>query len=85
MKQEHGDNQESSGQVFLVRLWPAEGSAGAQWHGKVQNIVHGEASSFAELPALIDCLLTLLPGQKGGHEPAEAETTNEEPGRRAQV
>ena len=86
MKRARADNQEDSGQVFLVRLWPAEGAAGgAHWRGKVQNIIRGEASNFDDLPSLIDCLLTLLPDQDRGHEPAGAATTNEEPGRRAQL
>ena len=85
MKEHHGDDQEDSGQVFLVRLWPAEGAAdGAHWRGKVQNIIHGEASVFDDLPSLIDCLVTLLPDRDGRHEPTGAETTNEEPGRREQ-
>jgi hypothetical protein len=47
---------------------------GAQWRGKVQNIVHGEASNFADLPALVNCLLALLPGQAEG----QVKSTEEE-------
>jgi hypothetical protein len=74
-QRERTDDQESSGHIFLVRVWPGEGMAGgAQWRGKVQNIVHGEASNFADLPALVDCLLALLPGQAEG----QVKSTEEE-------
>jgi hypothetical protein len=53
---------EPSGHIFLLRLWPVEGTAeDIQWRGKVQNIVQGEAANFTDLSDLADCLLALLP------------------------
>ena len=56
--------------LFLLRLWADDGANGQRrWHGRVQNIVHGEARNFAEWPALIDCLQSMLPGVETGQPP----------------
>ena len=48
--------------LFLLRVWVHDpGDGQKRWHGKVQNIVYGEAQHFKEWSALIDCLLSMLP------------------------
>ena len=48
--------------LFLVRLWPGEDANGqAQWRGKVQHMVSGEARYFQDWTTLIDLLCAILP------------------------
>jgi hypothetical protein len=61
---------EPSGHIFLLRLWPVEGTAeSSQWRGKVQNIVRGEAANFTDLSALAECLLAMLPAPTANPDP----------------
>lgn len=49
-------------QFFLVRLWsdPA-GEGKAEWHGRLQHVLSGEAHSFGNLAMLLDVLIAVLP------------------------
>jgi hypothetical protein len=48
--------------LFLVRLQAVEWAAGElRWHGRVQQVVSGEAYGFAGWPELIEHLSTMVP------------------------
>ena len=52
--------------LFLVRVWTedaGDGSGRAEWHGKVQRVVNGEARYFHDWPELVDLLLAMAPGE----------------------
>ncbi len=68
------DTREEAAYLFLVRLWPGEATGGhRQWHGKVQNVLYGEADSFDGLPALTERLISLLPPLEAAQEPVPTE------------
>ncbi len=49
--------------LFLVRMWTADARDGdrrAEWHGRVQRAVDGEAHQFDGWQNLVDLLLTML-------------------------
>jgi hypothetical protein len=53
-------------QLFLVRLWPEQGSDGeTEWHGKLQHVLSGEARPFHGCPALLEALLEMLKEDQG--------------------
>ncbi len=48
--------------LFLVRLQAVEWAGGEpRWHGRVQQVVSGEAYGFAGWPELIEHVLAMLP------------------------
>ena len=50
-------------ELFLVRLWthtPDTGGGEVSWYGKVQKTVDGQSHSFADWPALIDLLISMM-------------------------
>lgn len=50
-------------ELFLVRLWTrtsAGGSGEVSWYGRVQKTVDGQSHSFADWPALIDLLVSMM-------------------------
>lgn len=46
--------------LFLVRLWLDQGHGGdSVGYGKVQHVITGESSAFADWSSLVDCLASL--------------------------
>ena len=59
--QMHTSNMHSS-HLFTVRLWAEElDESRAEWRGKVQHVISGEAHYFREWSKLADCILAMLP------------------------
>lgn len=52
-------NVDGASQLFLLRLWPGA-PGGPEWCGKVQHVMSGEASDFADWPMLVACLQQML-------------------------
>ena len=58
--------------LFLVRVW-TEGAVGedgngtgeAEWHGRVQRVIDGEAHQFDNLQGLVELLLKMLSESEG--------------------
>jgi hypothetical protein len=66
--------QYESSSLFLVRMWLEDsGNGQAEWQGKVQYVLSGEARSFSDLPELLEALLDLLPQGNTGR-PMSSET-----------
>jgi hypothetical protein len=70
MATRHGNHEGT--QLFLLRLWREEDpqATGAKdgpdretaprWHGKVQQVVHGEAHAFTSWEMMIACIEAML-------------------------
>jgi len=53
-------------QLFTVRLWIEDlGDSRAEWRGKVQHVLSGEASYFRDWPSLVAFLDERLRGLSG--------------------
>jgi hypothetical protein len=58
--------------LFLIRLWTQEVkdaedvAGGAEWHGKVQRVVDGEAHQFEDWQSLVDLLRSMLTTSRVG-------------------
>ena len=67
------NKQNEPSSLFLVRMWLEDrGSGQAEWQGKVQYVLSGEAQSFCDWQELVDAFQQLLP--------AEDSSRNYEPG-----
>jgi len=57
------DEHRVRSQLFTVRLWLEDlGDGRAEWRGKVQDALSGEACYFRDWPSLIAFLDDRLPG-----------------------
>jgi len=55
------DQPRHRSQLFTVRIWPEDlGDGRAEWRGRVQHVLSGEAHYFREWPALIAALNAML-------------------------
>lgn len=63
-----GRQQETSSQVFIVRLWEEATPGGGEWHGRVQHVLRGESRSFAGLEMLIGHMQSMLRPPTGPRE-----------------
>lgn len=52
-------SKEGVSQLFLLRLWPGE-PGGPEWCGKLQHVMSGEASDFADWSMLVSSLQQML-------------------------
>jgi hypothetical protein len=69
---------EKRSQLFTLRLWPEEVTAGhTEWRGKIQRVLGGESVCFQSWDAMMDFLLKNL-GETGETE-AEVQTEEKEP------
>jgi hypothetical protein len=60
-------------QLFLVRLWVGDvgDDSKAEWSGRVQHVLSGQAHSFHDWLGLIDLLLAMLPPLEAGQQTGE--------------
>jgi hypothetical protein len=71
------NKQSEPSSLFLVRMWLEDrGNGQAEWQGKVQYVLSGEARSFCDWQELVDALLQLLPsgGSSQNYEPGSAKS-----------
>ena len=65
-------SEQSQSDLFLVRVWPAQGAQEmrdheAAWHGRVQHVLTGEAHSFENLNILVSKLEGMMHGSAAAH------------------
>lgn len=57
----NGPNETKSSHLFILRLWSEEDEEGnAEWCGKVQHVITGQAQPFRTWPSLVDLLREML-------------------------
>jgi hypothetical protein len=60
------DQPQHRSQLFTVRIWPEDlGDGRAEWRGRVQHVLSGEAHYFREWPALVAALSAMLAENDG--------------------
>jgi hypothetical protein len=73
-----GRQQETTSQVFIVRLWEEATPGGGEWHGRVQHVLRGESRSFAGLEMLILHMQSMLrPPAKPGKNVSPTEPSQD--------